>query len=289
MQTEAPSGMKRATASCIVISLPPATRAFYTWVADADKGPSASLARARQALNVRKVRLGLPRPRRLAYGPFSAPGCRGSSRTRRTPIRAHLLRWRGRGTPSTYGKYASGCRALAGSHMEPSRRPTGVGLRDEADGDKGPSASLARARHALDVRQVRLEQRGPRRVADGPFSARLAGGCGDAADAEKGSCASVARGRQARNVRQVRLGLPRPRRVAAGPFSVPDWRGVSGRGGRREGPSSLARGGKPATYSKYASGSGPAPPRSWSLLGARLAWVFDWGTGALAEPVTPVA
>jgi len=37
------------------------------------------LARARQALNVRQVRLGLPRPRRLAAGPFSAPGCRGCS------------------------------------------------------------------------------------------------------------------------------------------------------------------------------------------------------------------
>ena len=42
----------------------------------------------------------------------------------RTAIRAHLLRWRGRGKPSTYGKYASGCRALAASQLDPSRRPT---------------------------------------------------------------------------------------------------------------------------------------------------------------------
>ena len=52
---------------------------------DADKGPSASLARARQALNVQKVRLGLPRPRRLASGPFSAILLRLRPWARRTP------------------------------------------------------------------------------------------------------------------------------------------------------------------------------------------------------------
>ena len=49
------------------------TRSFLGLAADGDKGPSTSLARARQALNVRKVRLGLPRPRRLVAGPFSPP------------------------------------------------------------------------------------------------------------------------------------------------------------------------------------------------------------------------
>ena len=39
-----------------------------------------------------------------------------------------------------------------------------------AAADKGPSASLARAAHALNVQQVRLGQRGPRRLASGPFS-----------------------------------------------------------------------------------------------------------------------
>ncbi len=59
------------------LRVPPRAR-ISTPEADADKGPSASLARARQALNVQQVRLGLPRPRRLASGPFSAPVARGS-------------------------------------------------------------------------------------------------------------------------------------------------------------------------------------------------------------------
>ena len=67
----------------------------------------------------------LPGPHAQAVGPelHPADNARRSLRLRRTPIRAHLLSWRGRGKPSTYSKYASGCRALAASHLDPSRRP----------------------------------------------------------------------------------------------------------------------------------------------------------------------
>ena len=75
----------------------------------ADKGPSASLAGAGSALNVRQVRLAPARPRRLASGPFSTPrsardGTRvGSVREARLTRRGRLARvrwgtwWPGRG------------------------------------------------------------------------------------------------------------------------------------------------------------------------------------------------
>ena len=117
--------------------------------AAADKGPSASLARAAHALNVQQVRLGQRRPRRLASGPFSPPAPAASAdqlhrRTVGSAVRfangARLPERAAPGVRATSGRPRSLRRSALLDGRLTSPRPTGDGRRE------GSRCEAARAR-----------------------------------------------------------------------------------------------------------------------------------------------